>query len=213
MKTIITSFTFIMFFTCLNVFSQYQRQWVQRYNGYMEGSIDKAYAITADNNGNCYVTGYSSVDLTTIKYNASGGQEWVMRYNGGGWGSFTNVGYSIVVGGSDDAGNPCVYVTGAVRNNDGNYDIVTLKYSVDGTLLWNNPPTYNGPGNGDDIAKQIVVDADGNAYVTGKSMGINTNYDWVTIKYDASGKKIWVQRYNNNDVNRVDDPAALFCAG
>jgi hypothetical protein len=65
---------------------QVSQQWVARYHFY---SGDGANAIALDNEGNVYVTGNSEgpgtdYDYATIKYNSSGVQQWVMRYNGPG---------------------------------------------------------------------------------------------------------------------------------
>jgi hypothetical protein len=45
-----------------------------------------------------------------------------------------------------------------------------------------------------DGARDIAVDNDDNAYVTGVSQHIGADY--ATIKYDANGNELWVQRYN-----------------
>lgn len=63
--------------------------------------------------------------------------------------------------------------------------------------------TYNGPGNSDDQVTAIRSDDSGNVYVTGFSMGQNTDYDIATIKYGADGQQIWVARYNGT-ANRED---------
>jgi len=85
------------------------RQWIQRYNG-PGNSGDVASSIVVDGLGNVYITGLISVngsvgDYATIKYNSSGVQQWVQRYNGPG--NDHEVATSIAVDGS---GN--VYVTG-----------------------------------------------------------------------------------------------------
>jgi uncharacterized delta-60 repeat protein len=55
---------------------------------------------------------------------------------------------------------------------------------------------YNGPGNSLDDAYDIAVDGSGNVYVTGRSPGSGTGFDYATIKYDSNGSKLWVKRYN-----------------
>src|SRR3990172_4789890 len=54
---------------------------------------------------------------------------------------------------------------------------------------------YNGSGMYD-YAAAIEVDASGNVYVTGYSVGSGTSSDYATIKYDTDGKQLWVSRYN-----------------
>lgn len=55
---------------------------------------------------------------------------------------------------------------------------------------------YDGPSNDDDRAHAIAVDNAGNVYVTGKSLGSGTDYDYATVKYDSLGVEQWVVRYN-----------------
>src|SRR2546430_1692201 len=55
---------------------------------------------------------------------------------------------------------------------------------------------YNGPGNSVDEANSIAIDSAGNVYVTGKSFGSGTDYDYATVKYDSFGQEQWVARYN-----------------
>jgi alpha-tubulin suppressor-like RCC1 family protein len=86
-----------------------QQQWVATYNGPGNGD-DYAFAVALDELGNVYVTGQSvgtgtSWDYATIKYNASGQQQWVARYNGPA--NDIDVAQALAL---DDSGN--VYVTG-----------------------------------------------------------------------------------------------------
>jgi len=47
-----------------------------------------------------------------------------------------------------------------------------------------------------DAAKAVAVDDSGYVYVTGASGGSGTGIDFVTLKYDPSGKLLWVARYH-----------------
>ncbi len=165
--------------------------WAARYNG-LENSNDYARSIAVDGGGNAYVTGESngsgtSYDYATVKYDASGNQLWVARYNGPG--NSTDDAYSIAL---DGGGN--IYVTGFSYGSGTSNDYATVKYDASGNELW--AARYNGPANNTDQAYSIAVDGGGNAYVTGKSYGSGTSYDYATIKYDASGNQLWVARYN-----------------
>ena len=56
--------------------------------------------------------------------------------------------------------------------------------------------TYNGPADDDDEPRNMTVDDSGNIYVAGWSMGVNTYYDFATIKYTPDGDTAWIRRYN-----------------
>jgi len=167
------------------------QQWVARYNGPGNGS-DAARSITLDGSGNVYVTGGSygsgtNADYCTIKYNSSGVEQWVARYNGPG--NVNDETYSIAV---DALGN--VYVTGYSYGNGTGYDYCTIKYNSSGVQQW--VAIYNGPANYHDYAYSIALDGSGNVYVTGYSYGNVAGYDYCTIKYNSSGVQQWVARYN-----------------
>ena len=67
---------------------------------------------------------------------------------------------------------------------------------------------YNGPGNSTDNANALAVDGSGNLYVTGRSAGSGTGYDYATIKYAPNGDTLWVRRYNDS-LNGADQATAL----
>ena len=184
-----------------------EEQWVGRYAGPAH-SLDTAMAIAVDGAGNVYVTGRSpgvgtGYDYATIKYSASGQEEWVARYNGPG--NSDDAARAIAV---DAAGN--VYVTGQSFGAGTYFDYATIKYNPDGQEQW--VARYNGPGNDTDVAYGIAVDGSGNVYVTGASVGSGTDFDYATIKYNSSGQEQWVARYNE-PVNDSDGANAVAIDG
>jgi uncharacterized delta-60 repeat protein len=164
--------------------------WVARYNG-PANDYDAAVAIVLDSSGNVYVTGESDslgtgADYLTIKYNSSGGEEWVARYDGG-------LGDAATAMAVDSSGN--VYVTGLSWNaKTSGYDYATVKYNADGQEQW--VARYDGPANDDDYPTGIAVDNSDNVYVTGESTGLGGDWDCTTIKYGSGGQQEWVARYN-----------------
>ena len=167
-----------------------EEEWVARYHGPGD-SWDIGRAIAIDALGNVYVTGEThseatDFDYATIKYTASGEQEWVTLFN-----SADDSPRAIAV---DPSGN--VYVTGYGGTTATFYDYVTIKYNGLGEEQW--VEFYNGPGNTKDQASALALDAAGNVYVTGSSgEGSPNRSDYVTIKYDPSGVQQWVGRYSN----------------
>ena len=164
-------------------------QWEVRYDGPI-GSFDRLLAMTVDDAGNVYVTGYSTgknthSDYTTIKFDSGGNRLWVANYDGPTQRS--DEASAIAV---DSAGN--VYVSGYSAGQGADY--LTVKYDQDGNQQW--VARYNGPGNSNDSANAITTDASGNVYVTGSSSGNGTLSDYATIKYDTSGNMLWLARYN-----------------
>jgi uncharacterized delta-60 repeat protein len=190
--------------------------WVARYNG-PANSTDMACALAVDGAGNVYVTGASFreggiyMDYATVKYATNGDQLWVSRYGG-----LVNQGGSAHALAVDSQGN--VYVTGESWGGTSQSDYATVKYDPNGNQLW--VARYNGPGNADDYAFALALDAAGNVYVTGYSHGGNTGYDYATVKYDSNGNQLWVARYNGpgsgSDIARaiaVDDGGSVYVTG
>jgi uncharacterized delta-60 repeat protein len=197
----------ITHYSLLITSAQVQEDWVSRYNGPGNGS-DEAYSLAVDGSGNVYVAGGSygngtDYDYSTIKYNSSGVQQWVARYNGPG--NSSDVATSLAV---DGPGN--VYVTGWSIGSGTNTDYATIKYNSSGVQQWVS--RYNGPGNGSDGAYSLAVDGSGNVYVTGSSFGIGTGYDYATIKYNSFGVPQWVAIYNGPG-NSTDEAYSLAVDG
>jgi len=186
--------------------------WVARYNNSAVNGIDQAWwpytarsaPITTDAAGNIYVAGDSmgsgtSSDYATVKYNSSGVQQWVARYDGLINGADKPEAIAV-----DALGN--VYVTGQSSLQAYDYDFATVKYDSAGVQQW--IATYNGPANGYDRAHAMTVDASGNVYVTGDSNGSGTSSDFATVKYNSDGVQQWIARYNGPG-NAVDTACSI----
>jgi uncharacterized delta-60 repeat protein len=164
--------------------------WVRRYNGPGD-SWDDGRVLAFDPLGNVYVTGWThsdehDFDYLTIKYNASGVEQWRVQYN---WTDDRAVDMAV-----DASGN--VYVTGTSGGEGTADDYATIKYNILGEQQW--VARYNGPGNTQDRAAGLVIDEQGNVYVTGSSgEGSANRSDYVTVKYNSSGVQQWVGRYTN----------------
>lgn len=154
-------------------------QWVRRYDGpttVFASDYDRAAALAVDGNGNVFVTGNSSDDFATVKYDAAGTEVWVRRYGtaAADWAT------AIAV---DASGN--AYVSGSsFGNSTTQYDFATLSYDPSGTVRWTE--RYNGPAspaNSYDTPYSIAVHSSGDVYVSGSSGGSGTGPDYATVKY------------------------------
>jgi hypothetical protein len=191
-----------------------EQAWVARYDGPGHGK-DNAQALTVDAGGNAYVTGFSdggdgNYDFATVKYDDSGNQEWVARYDGEVRGA--DWVRDVAVGAEGG-----VYVTGSSAGEGTGFDFATVKYDADGNQLWVS--RYDGPAHGDDRVKALTVDASGNAYVTGDSAGPGGRTESVTIKYGPDGDLLWVARSGPSGVGQslaavaVDADGNVYVAG
>lgn len=96
--------------------------WVKRYDG--ASGDDRAYAMVLDDTANVYIAGYSSngtnFDFITIKYDSSGTEEWVLRFNS----QYNQIDEARAIAYRDGD----VYVTGQSANT-ANEDFLTIRYS------------------------------------------------------------------------------------
>lgn len=146
-------------------------------------------AMTLDAAGNVYVTGSASNFGTTVCYNSSGAQQWVLR-------SATARNYTSIA--LDPSGNP---VTAGYDVNAGTLNYVLTKCSAAGTLTWSSNaaagpyvPLNYGP------YLALAIDRESNIYIAGEAIIPGTasaqNLNFSTLKYTASGTLVWSQIYD-----------------
>lgn len=184
-----------------------KEKWVARYNSSDESS-GEITALAVDRIGSVYATGWSRIsgqgaDYLTIKYNANGEEVWQARYNGMGNGNDRP--RAIVLDNSGGA-----YVTGFSRGLGTLSDYVTIRYDNTGVIDW--VARYNGSKNSIDEATALALDDSGNAHITGFSQDLGATFAFATVKYNPSGKEIWVRRYKASE-HSVDKPGALVLDG
>lgn len=154
---------------------------------------DYGIAICEDNSGNFYVAGTSfrtsssSLDLTVLKFNSSGVNQWAYFFDGSASGDDIPAG--IVSDGTD------VYVTGGTESTSTESDYITIKVKNDGNEVWNNLYDHNSL---DDIAVEIALDPNGEIIVSGGSADQANLYDMATVKYSPSGNLVETHRSNYN---------------
>ena len=173
-----------MIFVLITFAHLYSQCWVATYDG-PANDYDVATGIVRTSDGSIYVTGDSKgidceEDYCTIKYNSSGTEQWIRRYDGQGG---MDCAKAIA---ADNTGN--IYVTGRACFPETGTDIVTIKYNSDGELIW--LARYSSPGPVQDIGNDVICDNNGNVYVTGDCGNIPQKYP-ITIKYDSNGVQSW----------------------
>ena len=142
-----------------------------------ENGDDMAIDIAVDTAGKIYVTGRSEgsgtgYDYVTIKYKQDGTEDWVRRFD-----NIEGIDEAAAIA-IDSTG---VYVTGRSQGSGTSFDYYTIKYDSSGDRVWH--ANYNNT-DGADEAVAIAVDEAGNVYITGKSSGSGTKFDYATVKYE-----------------------------
>src|ERR1019366_1627776 len=195
-------------------------------------SDDYANSVSVDKNGNAYVVGsfesptitFGSTTLTNsaiadifiVKYDTSGNPLWAKSAGGNEY----DVAYSVTV---DANGN--TYMAGYFANtsitfgsttftNSNNIhglastDVFIVKYDPSGNPLWAKNDGVIGTATGQNYAKCIAIDLNGNTYVAGFFTSptitfgsitlTNTGgYDMFIVKYDSSGNSLWAKSVGN----------------
>ena len=140
--------------------------------------------ITVDAAGNIYVIGREQKNLGTEGYNV-----WLCKYDTDGnviwWRNYdspnhyNDYGHGIALDSEANIFIAC-YSSG----------MAIAKYNIDGNLLWSD--TYPG------AARDVAIDAYGNAYVTGidyRNVPGETNNIWLR-KYSNDGLLLWTEIYD-----------------
>ena len=229
------------------------REWGTYYGG---NSDENAFSVKAFKNGDVYIVGqthntntntssFASIgahqstfggtqDAFIAKFNTSGIRQWGTYYGG----SNGDIALDVNL---DEIGN--VYVTGQTKSTNAiatsgvyqsvysgvGYDAFLVKFNSSGVRQWG---TYYG-GNGDDIARDIVIDPNGNMYLLGETNSTNaisstgshqttfgggTMDDVFLVKFNSLGNRLWGTYYGGNGSDRtsnlvLDSDGNIYIAG
>ena len=176
-------------------------------------------AVTTDNFGNVYVTGFfnsdiifgtdrlvshGDVDIFLVKYNSSGNVVWAKSAGGSDYDEFISDhgGHNIA---TDYLGN--VYITGifgstivfgndTLRQSSPNGDIFIAKYDSTGNVFW-------ATSIGGDLVEEgyaLTTDVDGNVYVTGSFRSPTISIGSDTLYLASGGASMFVAKYNSSGI-------------
>ncbi len=160
---------------------------------------DAAYGIAVQD-ANLYLTGSSyetdhGSHFWTGLFSSSGLDQLGTSLTGG---DAAGSGYDVAV---DTLGY--VYAAGEIYGADtANDALVTKSYANLDAVPGAYPIRYNSPGNANDAAYGLAIDAAGSVYVTGSQERYDINQDknlWIR-KYARDGSELWSQEFHSNAI-------------
>ena len=169
---------------------------------------DRAYAITADNDGNSYVTGWfeetanfgdvvliseGGKDVFLAKYNSNGEVVWAT--SAGGVGSNSAAGicmdwdeFPIITGWFSET----IHFGDIVLESSGSYDMFVARYNNNGEVIW----AKSAGGEGDDYGNRITTNFEYDVLVSG-SFRYTAQFGGGASITSEGNRDIFVANYSN----------------
>ncbi|MBI4600886.1 MAG: hypothetical protein HY721_02900 [Planctomycetes bacterium] len=191
--------------------------WVSRSQFSALGGGGGAVALGVEPGGNVFVTGNTCCrpgererGWLTLKYGPGGDELWAARHRppAAPEGQPLTGAYFAVDLALDGAAQN-LYVAGYATGGDIGYDYLTVKYGAEGNPLW----AIRYDGSSYDELRDLAVDGEGSAYVTGLSASREQRRggsgDWATVKYSPDGRELWAARYGEPSSWSDNGPFAI----
>jgi len=165
--------------------------WVRRFAG-AGANDDELYGLALNSSDEPVIVGSSAssggstgFDFGVLQYDTAGNQMWFKTYRapGPGFGGA----YAVAVDKNDN-----VVLTGTAEYSSTGFDAVTIKYDPAGHQQWLKRLALTGDGGG--VA--IGTDANGNVFVGGYDSGTGNGYNYLILKYDPNGTRLWGWTFN-----------------
>ncbi len=161
--------------------------WQRTWEGPEMFASDEATEVAVAPDGSVYVTGSTqgvAGDVLLLKFSPVGSLLWQLRWGGAG----TERGESVAVGADGS-----VYLVGGTSSFGTGSDLVVLKFTHAGTLVWQQ--TW-GPARGDGVA----VGPDGNVYVAGGAARPGGGADVILLSLAPAGTLLWQRAYSAGQI-------------
>ena len=164
--------------------------WTTTVNG-DGGFYDAATALAVSGAGTLYSTGYeynvaTGDDITVARWDDRP-DGWSRVWDGDAHGA--DVGADMAVRGD------VVYVVGSTQTAAGDSDMLILKYSSGGDVLWFE--TWGGAGASWEFANRIAIDRDGTVVMAGtrRPSPAAGPVTVVVVKYAPDGDRLWARSF------------------
>jgi len=194
------NYLLILLFIPFLSLSQPVTKWRKAIKGSVQ-SINSAVGMSVDKSGNVFIAGTShEVDsakkMILVKFDSSGTEQWRRLFQ-----PETRTDAVAVAVASDVSGNSVI--TGTIKNEAGNTDIITMKFSPEGILVWQN--IFAGKAGLFDAPTSVAIDKKGNVFVCGHESAGEANPDLLLIRYNIAGEQSYFKNYSSPKMDAAVD--------
>jgi hypothetical protein len=168
--------------------------------------------VARDRQGNLYIVGSTvgdGLDVLLLKLNASLQLQWARTWDGPANAPYSQDSAMQLL--LDTEHNPVLLVHAVMADNQPDY--MVIKYSPSGTILWQT----NWGTRASDSPSKMVMDANGDLYVTGSTTRTTLVYGTIKLR-GSDGQLLWEQIDSQaaRDIGRslaLDSQGAVYITG